>query len=216
MYAEVLIGKQNKKWTIREHILNGFTDAEREKHRVAQRLLENVVNSWEFRQELLSLVFTSTNGMTNAQIYNAIINGAEILSPENDNEADISVNAYRKFGKVIGYTTEKTESTWLNMNFFDKFNYDEIADNLFHEWLHKLGFDHKSASERTSVPYAAGYLVKKLVKYQMDGGVLHDVNEADKEIDVILGSTIPSKPIDSVLVCTRSWKNLWRKKCHYI
>lgn len=215
MYSEVLIGKSDSRWSIKEHYLKGFNDEQIEKHRTAQKMLETVVNSWEFRQELLALALSSTGGMTNAKIYNVIINGAEILSPEIDNEADIFVNAYKKRGAVVGYTYESTEKTWLNLKFFNTFNYSEIAGNLFHEWLHKLGFGHSSANEHSSVPYAVGYLVKKLVKHIMDGGILHDVNDADKEIDVILGATIPSTPVKPELVCYRSWRNFFFKKCSY-
>lgn len=218
MYAEVLIGKTSGRWVIREHDLIGFSEAQMEKHRTAQRMLETVVNSWEFRQELLSLAMTSTKGFTNAKIYNMIINGAEVLSPDIDNEADISVHAFRRWGRVVGYTMDHTHKTWLNLNFFDRkdFTYEAVATNLFHEWLHKLGFDHKSAKEHSSVPYAASKLVGNLVKHLMNGGLLHDVHDADKQIDVILGSTIPSKPLPNTLVCTRSWRNLWRKKCFYL
>jgi hypothetical protein len=215
MYAEALISRVNKKWSIEELGLVGFSESEKLKHRTAQRMLETVVNSWEFRQELLATVFTNTAGQTNAKIYNVIINGAEILSPETDYQADINVNAYRKRSVVIGFTYDYTEKTWLNLNFFDGFDYSDIAGNLFHEWLHKLGFGHRSASEKTSVPYAAGYLVRKLVKHLMNGGILHDVNQADKEIDVILGSTIPSKPLEPYLVCKRIWWKPWQKHCSY-
>lgn len=215
MYAQVAISRENKKWTIKEHALIDFTPDQIDKHRTAQKMLETVVNSWEFRQELLALVFSSTRGLTNAQIYNLIINGAEILSPEIDFEADITVNGYNKRTSVVGYTYDHTETTWINFRFFNQFNYSDIAGNLFHEWLHKLGFDHRSAREHSSVPYACGYLVRRLVKHLMDGGTLHDVNNADKEIDVILGATVPSKPIEDVLICTRSWRNFFRKKCYY-
>lgn len=215
MFAEVLITKENKKWTIKEHALIGFSSEEIQKHRTAQRMLEVVVNSWEFRQELLALALTNTNGLKNAQIYKAIINGAETLNPEVDNEADINVNAYRKSGNVVGYTFASTEKTWLNLNFFSKFDYSQVANNLFHEWLHKLGFGHKSASEKSSIPYGVGKLVETLVKKLMKGEKLHDVHDADKEIDIILGSTIPSTPIKPELVCTRSWTNLWRKQCYF-
>lgn len=216
MYAEVLITRENKKWSIKEHALIGFSPEGMEKHRIAQRMLETVVNSWEFRQELLAASLTSTRGMSNSMIYNLIINGNEIISPIIDFEADISVHAYRKSGRVVGYTYPDTDKTWLNLNFFDKFNYAQVANNLFHEWLHKLGFDHRSASEKTSIPYAAGKIVETLAKKLMKGEVLHDVNDADKEIDVILGNSLPSKPIEPVLVCFRSWRNLWRKKCYYL
>jgi hypothetical protein len=215
MYSEVLISRENKKWTIKEHALIGFNAAEKEKHRTAQRMLETVVNSWEFRQELLALALTSTGGLTNAKIYNVIINGAEVLSPEVDYEADIHVNAYRKKGVVVGYTYSHTEKSWLNLNFFDKYAYDSIAQNLLHEWLHKLGFGHTSANEKSSVPYAVGALAKKLVKHLMNGGTLHDVNDADKEIDIILGSTIPSSPLKPELVCYRSWRTFGLKRCYY-
>lgn len=216
MYAEVLIGNKSKRWTVMEHALIGFSATQKEKHRTAQRMLETVVNSWEFRQELLSTHLTNTRGMSNGKIYETILNGAEVLSPEIDNEADIDVHSYRKWGRVIGYTLPDTSRTWLNLNFFDTYTYEKIAANLIHEWLHKLGFSHNSASERTSVPYAVGALVETLVKHLMNDGTLHDVNEIDNETDVILGASIPSIAYKPVLVCTRSWRNLWRKKCYYV
>lgn len=216
MFAEVAISSINKRWTVKENVLLGFTPEEMEKHRVSQRLLESVVNSWEFRQELLALELTSTAYMSNLQIYTLIMSGSEVLSPEVDNEADISIHAYFRIGTVIGYTYPSSEKTFVNLKFFRKFDYSSVASNLFHEWLHKLGFSHKSAKEKTSVPYALGTLIETLVKHLMNGGVLHDVHDSDKEIDRILLSKVPSTNIKKVLVCKRTAKTLFRKKCYYV
>ena len=54
-----------------------------------------------------------------------------------------------------------------NRRFFDNFTPAEIAGNLAHEWMHKIGFDHdfNSTSRRPySVPYAVGDLVESLAE----------------------------------------------------
>ena len=43
----------------------------------------------------------------------------------------------------------------------------DAAGNLFHEWLHKLGYTHSSSSTPTrpySVPYAVGYMMGNIGK----------------------------------------------------
>src|SRR5690606_8082794 len=103
-----------------------------------------------------------------------------ILSPEVDGEADIHVEAYNSYwSRVVGYTYPHTPKTWVNLKFFNGYDYADIADNIFHEWLHKLGFDHVSADEHTSVPYALGYIVRDLIKQIIKGEKLHDVNDVD-------------------------------------
>lgn len=131
-----------------------------------------VIKSEEFKYEILhhtykgEETFVDNKGMSNAQIYQAILDGAEVLLPEVDKEMDLELQLYYKNNGVIGYTYPSKLRIYMNTKFFNRFDTEEVAGNLVHEWLHKLGFKHSSrrtASRRYSVPYAVGYLVEDLI-----------------------------------------------------
>jgi hypothetical protein len=53
----------------------------------------------------------------------------------------------------------------MNTKYFYVYTPYQVAGNLTHEWLHKLGFDHDVASTPArpySVPYAVGYILRDL------------------------------------------------------
>lgn len=181
-----------------------FTEAQIEKHRTACHLLETVLNSRDFYNRMMEVELIQNNGKTNQQIYEMIMTGAENLSPDEDHEMDIFVVPYYANTSTVGYTNESTPKTWINLKFFNQYNYSEIACNIFHEWLHKIGFDHDkrySLARNSSVPYALGYLVEAMIEELLGGTVL-----------------APVKPIGSkrTLVCTRSWRTFFLKRCYYV
>ena len=58
---------------------------------------------------------------------------------------------------VVGYTSQGTPEITMNRSFFDGYTPAEIAGNMAHEWMHKLGFEHDfraTARRPDSVPYA--------------------------------------------------------------
>lgn len=199
------------KLKINVHGREGFTPAMTEKHITSAKLLEQAVNTRLFRDSVLAFSFTNTLGLNNGGIYYKIMTGAESLDPEVDYEADIWVYAYYQNNKVIGWTTPNVRETHLNTKFFNEFNYDEVAMNMFHEWLHKIGFDHSSASDYRSVPYEGGYLIRDIVRRLMNGEILPAVG--DEPIPGEIPKPIPEPK--KVLVCYRSIKTLFRKKCYY-
>lgn len=203
----------NSRLKVVVHSRDGFTDAEVKKHEVACTMLENVVNSVEFRERLLAKKLVRTEGLTNLQIYQKIMSGAEDLSPEHDGEIDVHVVIYHKHNKVVGYTYPSTVKTWLNRKFFSKYDYSEVACNLFHEWLHKLGFGHVSATDYGSVPYALGYLVEEMIKELIAGAVFTDIDGVPPVEPPPI--PLPQDPIPTVR-CYRSWRTLWLKKVCYI
>jgi hypothetical protein len=144
---------------------HNFTAVELVKLNAAVRILETVVNSQEFKVELLNYTFIDTNGLTNYQIYNLIMSGKEILSLEEDNEIDVDISMYYRWNSVIGYTYPNTLRTWINRRFFNRMTTAEIASNIMHENLHKLGFDHSfyyNKQRQNSVPYAIGSMIARL------------------------------------------------------
>jgi hypothetical protein len=159
--------------------LQGFSAAEKNKLAQAAGVLERVLNSVEFRDAVLSHRFqgkegyADDSGMTNQQIYDAIRAGKESYDQSADGEADFNLDL-RTFSwfqrNVVGYTTESSDTITLNRRFFSNYTPAEVASNLCHEWLHKLGFEHdfRSTGRRPhSVPYAIGDLVEKLAAQQL-------------------------------------------------
>jgi hypothetical protein len=159
--------------------LAGFSAAEKNKLAQAAGVLERVLNSVEFRDAVLSHRFqgkegyADSGGMTNQQIYQAILSGKESFDQTADGEADFNLDL-RNFSwfqrNVVGYTTESSDTVTLNRRFFSSYTPAEVASNLCHEWLHKLGFDHdfrSTANRPHSVPYAIGDLVETLAARQL-------------------------------------------------
>ena len=134
-------------------------------------LIKKVVSSNEFRERILAhtyegkKAYVNNKGLTNEEIYQLIIDGSETLQPEKNGRMDVELELYNNSSTTIGYTYPDTTRIWVNTKYFDRYTPVQVADNIFHEWLHKLGFDHAlkySKSRNYSVPYAIGYLVEEL------------------------------------------------------
>lgn len=161
----------------------------------ARELFEIAVNSIEFRQKVLSykhvessytgrlwwkkwtsrevIGFRETN-LSNEAVYMAIMSGGESLSPESDQEADISVTVATGSRGVIGWTNPHTPMQWISSWFINSSDVDavEIAGNLAHEWMHKIGFDHAFNyynGRNDTVPYSVGEMIVSLAR-QVEGG----------------------------------------------
>ena len=158
--------------TVKLNHSTNFNNYQKAKLNSAIILLQKVVNSAEFKSRVLNFKyngnyqFANNDGMSNSAIYDLIMSGAEVLSPESDNEIDIDITLYSSwFSRVIGYTYPGTLRTWVNAKYFNNMSTAGISSNIIHEWCHKLGFGHdfNSTSKRPySVPYAIGYIVEEL------------------------------------------------------
>lgn len=154
-----------------------FEKSDQDKVYKAIEIIKKVVQSEEFKQRIITYTyqgekqFIDNNGMSNEEILASIFEGREILLPETDHEMDLELELYyKRFTSVVGYTTADTLRIWMNTKFFDSYTPLDVAGNIFHEWLHKIGFDHDfnySESRDHSVPYAIGYLIEELgAKYE--------------------------------------------------
>lgn len=141
----------------------GFTNAELKRHQSAMVLVEIVVNSSEFKKRVLARKFTTTK-KTAQQIYDHIMTGEEVLQKGVDYEMDADIEMYYKKNNVVGYTYPNVTTTWINRYVTSDYDEEDIAGNFFHEWLHKLGYGHSSASDKSSVPYAIGYIVRDMIE----------------------------------------------------
>lgn len=139
-----------------------YTAKQKEKLKQVDLLIEHIFNSQEFKDEVIKRKYTSTK-LTSAQIYDKLFGGAEALEPALDYEMDLKVEMYyKRFSKVVGYTYPNTLTVWTNSKFHSWYSPCLIASNLVHEYSHKIGFDHYSASDWQSVPYQLNDIIEKL------------------------------------------------------
>ncbi len=127
----------------------------------------------EFRTAVLnhtyngSKTFVDNGGFSNAQIYQKILDGAESLQPTKNNTMNMEVELYYAATSTVGYTYANSKRIWVNTKYFNSNPVTSVSSNLFHEWLHKLGFKHAvsySTSRDYSVPYAIGRIIGSLGK----------------------------------------------------
>jgi hypothetical protein len=153
--------------------LSGFDREQEEKILKALDLIKRVVASDEFKRKVLSKKFNGknkfvdNNGLSNAQIYKRLLDASEMLNKGNNNTMDLELEAYYESANVIGYTMPSIKTVYVNTRYLNQsgFKINEVAMNLTHEWLHKLGFKHaakKTDSRKHSVPYAIGYIMRSL------------------------------------------------------
>lgn len=150
-----------------------FDQSDKDKVNQALRELKAVVKSPEFKYEVLrhtyngAETFVNNNGLTNAEVYQTILRGAETLLPDADNEMDLELQLYyKRFSSTVGYTYPGKLRIYMNTKFFDRYETEDVANNVMHEWLHKLGFGHDSkrtARRPYSVPYAVGNIIEDLI-----------------------------------------------------
>jgi hypothetical protein len=148
-----------------------FTAAQEDKYNKAIEIVKKVVASEEFRSKVLnhtyngSKTYVDNNGKTNAQIYQMILDGAEKLQPSKNNAMDVEVELYYAATTTVGYTYANSKRIWVNTKYFNTYTPASVAGNLFHEWLHKVGFGHASTysvSRDYSVPYAIGRMISSM------------------------------------------------------
>lgn len=153
-------------------VMRNFNETQEAKMLDAVERIKLVVNSIEFKERVIGhthngkRTFFENNGLTNEEIYEQIMEAAETLIPEVDNEMDIDVTMYYKRSSTVGYTYPDTTRTWVNSRFFNGYTAGQVAANSVHEWTHKIGFGHSyyNSSDRPyTVPYAIGGIIEELI-----------------------------------------------------
>lgn len=151
--------------------LYNFERLDEDKLLKAIEIIKKVIATKEFRNKVIGYTyqgkrtFVDNKGLTNEQIYQILLDGKEDLLPVVDNEMDLQLELYYSWSSTVGYTTPGSLRIFMNTKFFDNYTPAEVAGNVFHEWIHKLGFNHDSSysvSRDSSVPYAIGYIMRDL------------------------------------------------------
>lgn len=145
-------------------------DTVRRKQKAFQikREMELIVNSENFKKKWEAI--TNFRGETSryselcgAQVLEKINMADEIMLPDTKGVINIDVDdVYLRRG-IVGYTYATILTIFTNTRFFDSeditpgnHNRKHSGSNFFHEWLHKIGFDHdfKSTARR---PFSVCY-----------------------------------------------------------
>ncbi len=151
--------------------LIGPTTTQSTKVAQAEALIKKVVSTEAFRNAVLNhtyggiKTFVNNDGLTNLQIYNKILEGAEELNKVKNNRMDMGVEFYYAATNTVGYTYSNITKIYVNTKYFNTNPPAYVSGNLMHEWLHKLGFTHASSystSRDYSVPYAIGDIISSL------------------------------------------------------
>jgi hypothetical protein len=149
-----------------------FNETQKAKVLKALELIKKVIRSSEFKNKIMSYTyrgkreFIDNNGKSNEEVYQSLLDASEDLLPGRDHTMNLELELYyNRWTSTVGYTTPDTLRIWMNNKFFSSYTPAEVAGNIFHEWTHKLGYDHDSSyseSRDHSVPYALGYLIEEL------------------------------------------------------
>jgi hypothetical protein len=168
---ETEIPKEALSWSADVYMTN-FSPSQEEKVKSAVEIIKKVIGSKEFRDRVLnysyngSKSFFENDGLTNEEVYQKIIDGAEKMgNTTKNNTMDVELELYNQKTNTIGYTYPNTVRIWMNTKYFMKYTPIKVADNLMHEWMHKLGFTHATVWSKDrdhSIPYAIGYLLEEL------------------------------------------------------
>ncbi len=97
--------------------------------------------------------------------------GAEVLRPEIDQEIDIDLKIFNpnwRSRNVVGRTW--TDVIWqeINRKFFRLYTFIKVAGNMFHEWLHKMGFKHDFRSTKVRKWSVCYRFQKEFIKFAIE------------------------------------------------
>lgn len=132
--------------------ISGLNDYQAKILNKSKDLMNQVLNSEEFKSKILNSYFTETNGLSAAEIYNVLAYGSW----------DLKIVGYRSwnvFSKVMGYFVSG-ETIYINTRkITDALT---LASLLTHENSHRLGFSHYGIWN-TSVPYSLNRIFEACV-----------------------------------------------------
>lgn len=144
---------------------SGFTASDLEKIKRAEEIVYQVVNSDLYKEEFLKANFTETKGKTNQEILNELLSG-DCQFTDADGVMDIKlVMYYKRYSSVVGYFDGTPLTIFMNRKFFS--TPLSIASNLWHEYIHIVGYSHYEVFE-TSVPYLAGNTIFESVANKLN------------------------------------------------
>jgi hypothetical protein len=165
------------------HAIEGYGTNEPFAYRAAQ-LLEDVLNSDEFREEVLKGRFNSTEGLSNLQLYQKVMTAHEEEGPGGqDGVVDLRVRTLRIDsderrwkkpcdGRTIGVDGAGTGITAICPQKLTEWATDGrteyLAAHYAHEYIHMLGFHHNRIPKSKSFVYQVGNIVERLARQRRE------------------------------------------------
>lgn len=165
--------------TLKINDRDNLTAAQSRKLDQAIAITNQVINGPEFRGRVLAFryqgkaEFAQANGLTNSQVYDILMSGAEIFPKKTgaDQVADLRVTIYsppwyKAFSSAVAFTSPGDPYLHIYNKYFNGSALSDLSATLVHEWTHKLGFDHdfnSTARRPFTVPYGIGTIVSEIV-----------------------------------------------------
>lgn len=161
--------------TIKLHAFTNATPEDTVRVSGAIKLLEGIINSPEFRDRVLNMTYKigqttyqgySQTEATPTQVFQDIEKAQENYKEGTEGVMDLYLDSYYQRSSTVGYTSVKDKFIHMNRYIQNSYTSEKTAGNIFHEWMHKLGYDHSSRHNvyrPHSVPYKLGYLVAEMV-----------------------------------------------------
>jgi hypothetical protein len=119
-----------------------------------------IKTGWFRRKTLTTWEYGFTGGIGASTVLKAIKDGKEVTSVEIDNELDLHISMYSKWGKVVGHTTPwESLKIYVNRKFFGSNPVWDVASNMAHELTHQLGFYHVAEPTAYDPAYGIGKIV---------------------------------------------------------
>lgn len=167
--------------TIKLHSLTNASPEVTTKVNQALNLIEGVVNTPTFRDRVLNMTYkigsktyagyTQTE-MTPTQVLQDIDKAEENFAGGTDGVIDLFLDSYYERSSTIGYTSPSDKYIHMNQYIQGSYTVAQTAGNIFHEWLHKVGYGHSrrhNSYRPHSVPYKLGYMLAEMVASKMAG-----------------------------------------------
>ena len=146
------------------HSINNASPEEIEKYKSSAQAMVNELNGdlfWKLVSEKWDTM-TQKNGYSFTEYYNLIMSGKNKYEKDVDEEIDLYVEYYYRWGKVVGYTRPSTVKTWFNRK-FGNIDIASFAGHIYHEHCgHNYGFGHVGG-DINSLVYQTGYLMRDAV-----------------------------------------------------
>lgn len=148
-----------------------MTPAQVAKFRAAAQVINNVVASDKFRDYVVNYTyngmkrFVKNKGMSNEQIYLAILDGVEKLRPVKNNTMELDFRLYAATFPEESYSYTNTLMVSMNYSYFRRATVKQLAGRMIHHWAHKLGFDYANTTpqaKQNTVPIALERMVGEL------------------------------------------------------
>jgi hypothetical protein len=175
---------------IKLEALENFTEEERLFFYRAMRVQREVVNSAEFKNQVLNTYFTHTRGDSPMEIYKLLMSGYSNLTQLDDYCLNYFVTMYDSKKKgTLAWTSMSTGKIFVNRLIYknwmnEPYGAAYCSSSMLHEYMHSIGYTHPwfpPGSKRKSVPYKIGYICRELGLSHLRGRKLTPVRPATVE-----------------------------------